>query len=119
MLAFPHEQISHYTTDHKVGGYQHVSFIRYKSILFFRYYVSQFLLKFYCNFETFCSHISNYDCNFLKVANFENCSHMTVSRVVIRKVAGGASAPGRRPEGGAKILPKICFNLYMEKFLKI
>ena len=25
---------------------------------------------------------------------------------------GGASAPGRRPEGGAKILPKIFFNLY-------
>ena len=30
----------------------------------------------------------------------------------------GAAAPGRRPEGSAKILPKIFFNLYKEKFLK-
>ena len=30
--------------------------------------------------------------------------------------AGGASAPGRRPEGGAKILARIFFlNLYKEK----
>ena len=33
--------------------------------------------------------------------------------------AGGAAAPRRRPEGGAKILPMNFFNLYTEKFLKI
>ena len=27
-----------------------------------------------------------------------------------------AAAPGRRPEGGAKILPKIFFNCYKDKF---
>ena len=32
--------------------------------------------------------------------------------------AGGAAAPGRRPEGGAKILPRIFFNLYIKKFKK-
>ena len=30
----------------------------------------------------------------------------------------GATAPGRRPEGDAKILSNIFLNLYMEKFLK-
>ena len=38
---------------------------------------------------------------------------------VARGGQGGAAAPGRRPEGGAKILPKNFFNLYTEKFLKI
>ena len=38
---------------------------------------------------------------------------------VARGGRGGASAPGRRPEGGAKMLPKKLKNLYMENFLKI
>ena len=38
---------------------------------------------------------------------------------VARGGRGGAAAPGRRPEGGAKILPKNFLNLYTEKFLKI
>ena len=29
---------------------------------------------------------------------------------------GGASAPGRRPEGGAKILPRFFKNLYRDNF---
>ena len=32
---------------------------------------------------------------------------------VARGGQGGASAPGRRPEGGAKIMPKNFFKIYI------
>ena len=38
---------------------------------------------------------------------------------VARGAEGGLAAPGRRPEGVAKILPMIFLNFYIEKFLKI
>ena len=48
---------------------------------------------------------------------------MTLPTVMVSGVArggqGGAAAPGRRPEGGAKILPKNFYFFYMEKFFKI
>ena len=44
---------------------------------------------------------------------------VTLTSGVARGGQGGAAAPGRRPEGGAKIMPIIFLNLYRENCFKI
>ena len=78
--------------------------------------VSFFERSFLCAVPTLWNKLS-IDIRMLKFDQFK--SRVKTDSGVARGGQGGAAAPGRRPEGGAKILPKNFLNLYTEKFLKI
>ena len=57
-------------------------------------------------------------CIFFNTAHTNLCMCVCISGVARGGGQGGASAPGRRPEGGAKILPMIFLNIYIRRNFK-